>query len=208
MQAVNCPACGAEIQFFSKLTVSLTCRYCSSLIVRDSQDIRNIGKVSALLDDVTPLQLFSGGTCREGKFQVIGRCRWAWDGGFWNEWFIHLGNGRPAWLAEAQGQYVVCVEDPSVKQLPALQSLSVDDTLQIGRNEFNVDDIKSATLAAFEGELPFRPQIGERKSTVDLSDGEAYACIEYAADGTIFTRGKVYEFEELGFTNLRRLEGW
>lgn len=208
MQAINCPACGAEIQFFSKLTVSLTCKYCSSLIVRDSQDIRNMGKVSALLDDLTPLQLYSAGRCKDGAFQIIGRCRWAWSDGFWNEWFISLGNGKPAWLAEAQGQYVVCVEDAAVKQLPALPSLSVDDSVTIGRHEFNVDDIKTAKLAAFEGELPFRPQIGDKKSTVDLSDGDTYACMEYSADGTFFTRGTVYEFEELHFTNLRRLEGW
>ena len=208
MHTINCPACGAQLTIKSKLTVSLTCSFCSSLIVLDSNDLRNAGKVSALLEDTSPLQIASTGQAHQGAFQIIGRCQWAFDGGFWNEWFISLPGGKTGWLAEAQGQYVVCVEDKTTKSFPPLKDFRVDQTYKIGKDEFSVDDIKKAKLAAFEGELPFSPKIGDTKTIVDLSREDAYACIEFSNDGVSCTRGNVFEFDELKFANLRRKHDW
>ncbi len=204
MLSTNCPACGAQLQFKSKLTVSLSCGYCSALIVRDSNDIRNAGKIGALLEDTSPLQLYSTGQSQLGQFQTIGRCQWSFDDGFWNEWFINFSTGKSGWLAEAQGQYVVCVEDSSTKLLPSLKNLRVGQNLKIGKDDFSIDDIKKATLAAFEGELPFSPRKGDSKTIVDLSREDSYACIEFSADGVSCSRGSVFEFDELNFKNLRR----
>lgn len=209
MQKISCPACGGEIQFTSKLAVSLTCRYCDSLIVRDSDDIRAMGKVAALLDDTSPLQLFTTGKAREGRFRIIGRCQWQWSEGFWNEWFIELeGSPKGAWLAEAQGQYVLCKEDPRIKSPPPISAYKIDEDVTIGAYEFSVDDIKRAKLASFEGELPFSPKVGDTKTIVDLSYDEIYGCVEFSADGPMFTIGSVYEFDELSFRDLKPRGSW
>ena len=172
--------------------------------MRDSDDIRNAGKIGALLADTSQLQLYSTGQSQLGRFQTIGRCQWSFNGGFWNEWFINFASGKTGWLAEAQGQYVVCVEDKAVTSFPPLKSFRVGQDFKIGKDEFTIDDIKTAKLAAFEGELPFSPKKGDSKTIVDLSREDAYACIEFAADGVSCTRGTVFEFDELRFANLRR----
>lgn len=203
----QCPSCGANVEFRSKATVSLTCGYCQSVLVRHDANLELIGKVAELFDDVTPLQVRASGRVPEGSFALLGRVRWKWSDGAWNEWFMSFNNGKTGWLAEAQGSYSACVEKKATPtSLPPLVELSPGKQVQIDGTVYEVDDIKKAEAHALEGEMPVVVKPGTRKITVDMSDKEGrYACLEYSDDGVRLYVGRHYDLAELKLTGLRRV---
>ncbi len=110
MKKYNCPSCAAEVVFQSSLSVYAVCKYCNSMIVRRDVDVESIGTMAALPDDMSPLQIGTGGFYNDLRFTIIGRMKIGWDDGVWNEWFLYTDDGRRGWLAEAQGSYGISFE--------------------------------------------------------------------------------------------------
>ena len=65
--------------------------------VRDGRPISTYmwGKAS-LPFDVSPIQIGTMGTFEGVGFTVIGRVRWGWTDGSWNEWLLLFDDGRDA----------------------------------------------------------------------------------------------------------------
>ena len=57
----QCPQCGAPAPFRAA-TLSLTCEYCGSTVVRTGANVELVGKISALIDNGSPILLGSSGT--------------------------------------------------------------------------------------------------------------------------------------------------
>ena len=208
MKSFSCPSCGAEVQFKVASNISLVCVYCHSLLIRHNLVLENLGKEAQLQDSPGLLQLGTGGTYQRNAFSLVGKIRWDWEGGFWNEWFAYLDNGSTGWLAEAQGFLSFSVKLSERLSAPALSDLHAGLTMSITGKPFSVDDIKDCECKHFEGELPINP-LGAKKTNVDLrGDGEAYANIEYSEGQTNFYLGQYLEFDAFRFSNLRSIEGW
>ena len=69
------------------------------MLVRSDIDVKTIGKMAALPDDMSPLQIGSEGRYHGTHFGVIGRLKIGWRDGMWNEWHILLDSGERAWMA-------------------------------------------------------------------------------------------------------------
>jgi hypothetical protein len=229
MKKVNCPSCAAEVVFQSSLSVYAVCKYCNSMIVRRDVDVESIGTMAALPDDMSPLQIGTGGFYNGLRFTIIGRMKIGWDDGVWNEWFLYTDDGRRGWLAEAQGSYSVSFEldDPNLTEDQAgmlndkleshLQKKIYDSKgspiigayFEIKSKLLKIVDIKRATCIGSEGELPFTAPKGRKTLSVDLtgSNGE-FACIEILDGKQRIYIGHYVEWDELRCDNLRPLEGW
>ena len=70
--------------------------------------MEKVGEISETTDDLTPIQVGTSGYYKSEKFEVIGRLKVAYEGGFWNEWYVNFDSRREAWLVEAQGFFGVC----------------------------------------------------------------------------------------------------
>ncbi len=234
MKKFNCPSCGAEVAFQSNVSVYAVCKYCNSMIVRHDIDVESIGKMAALPDDMSPLQIGTDGFYRGRRFGIIGRLKMGWVDGAWNEWFLMTDDASRGWLVEAQGNFAVCFEVDYSKE-PALTKIieklsdssitkqiktgevvklsklpvKLDSYLKINKEEFKVVDIKSATCIGSEGELPFNA-IKDRKSIcVDLlGSRNRFATIEITDNGTRVYIGNYIDWNELRCQRLRPLEGW
>jgi hypothetical protein len=84
MQTVNCPGCGAEVRFRSSAAVMAVCEYCHSTLLREADQVRDIGKMSAV-EDYSPLQIGTSGIWpNDGKgqgFTLVGRLQLRYDAG-------------------------------------------------------------------------------------------------------------------------------
>jgi len=208
MAKFNCPSCGAEIEFLSPISVYTVCKSCGSMVVRNDKNVEAIGKMAQLPDEITPLQIGTGGRYKDKNFTLIGRARMAWDAGFWNEWFMYIDDGTKAWLAEAQGNLAVCFEvDAKQKDLSAFSE--VGKTVQINGKKFTTSDIKKAECVGSEGELPYQAPKGRKVKYVDMSnrDGE-FASVEFSDNDQRIYTGEYVEFRDLNLSNLRELDGW
>jgi|LakMenEpi03Aug12_release.lakeMendotaPanAssembly.Ray.scaffolds.fasta_scaffold422401_2 hypothetical protein len=209
MLTLSCPSCGANVDFKSRASVYAVCSFCKSSLVRQDMDLEKIGTVSDLLDDFSPIQIGTTGTFANEKFEVIGRLKVGYENGFWNEWFAMLGDGRVAWLAEAQGFYAFCF--PFFEASPPTKaSLRVGKTVEMGKKGiFEVDDMRDCKCVYSEGELPFNAPQGRASTSVDLCGFEdEMATIEYAATETRVFLGAYQDFDKFQFKNLRHIDGW
>jgi ribosomal protein S27E len=221
---VQCPECGAPAPFRGA-AISLVCEYCGSTVVRTGVDLKLIGKVSALLDNGSPILLDSRGKLLPDPpgpnvaalpFEVVGRLQLRHGRGTWNEWFLNFSDGTVGWLADAQGSYsVLRPRDKSIVagKVPTFRGLDLGQTIVLQGVPHVLVERRAATYQGAEGILPFAADPGVKFYSADLRghDGE-FATLDYGEDGnhqspTLYT-GRAVDLISLGLQPLRRFAGW
>ena len=67
MRTYDCPQCSGTVPFQSSVTVSATCPYCRSIVVRRDANVETMGLQAELPPDLSPLQV---GTREIGRAHV------------------------------------------------------------------------------------------------------------------------------------------
>jgi hypothetical protein len=214
-QTIHCPECGAPIQLRGT-TVSAVCEYCNSTVVRTGVDVELLGKVSAIIDNGSPILLNARGKYDNMPFVVDGRLQVQYERGTWNEWFINFANGTVGWLADAQGQYAVLQPiDPNVVagRVPTYDQLNPGRTITVAGRTVVVVDRRGASFKGAEGMLPFRAEPGLVYYSADLRSytGE-FMTLDWGGnpnhDQPIPYVGRAVSLTEISLFPLRRFEGW
>jgi hypothetical protein len=214
-QPISCPQCGAPAPFRGT-AVSLVCELCDSTIVRTGIDVRLVGKVSAIVDNGSPVILGSRGRHRGVPFEVGGRLQVQYGRGTWNEWFIEFADGTTGWLADAQGQFsIVKPKDPAIVagRVPPFTSLQVNMVLTIDGIEAVVVDRRGASYKGAEGILPFEAEPGMVFYGADLRgfQGE-FVSLDYGNDpnhaAPMPYLGEAIELAAVGLHPVRQFDGW
>lgn len=199
-----CPSCGAPVVFKSASSVFAVCEYCQSTLVRHDQALEDIGKMAALAEDRSPLQLGSEGVWQGLHFALIGRIQLKYSQGLWNEWHLMFDDMRTGWLSEAAGEYVVSFLYPVQEPLPAFAELQPGQRLTLASRAWTVTDIEDAECVAGEGELPFKVGPGYQAPVVDLRSGDNFATLDYSETPPLLFVGSPVPFKSLKMTNLRQ----
>lgn len=71
MFKLACPSCGAEVAFRSATSAIAVCEYCHSTLLREADAVRDVGKMSAVLEDYSPLRVGVSGVYSGRAFTVI-----------------------------------------------------------------------------------------------------------------------------------------
>lgn len=155
------------------------------------------GKVAALIETGSPLQIGTSGKLQKVGFRITGRTQLRHQaGGVWDEWYAALDDGRWAWLAEAQGRFYVTFKVGA--EAPPLSSLAVGERVL---GDLVVAEIGEAELASAEGELPWTPDPRSRYRYADLTGAERrFATIDYSEEPPVVFKGSEATLEELGVT--------
>ncbi len=206
---LNCPSCGAEVEFKSRSSIFGVCSFCSSTLVRHDLDLENLGKMATLPPDLSPLQIGTSGIYEGSKFEIVGRQKISYSQGTWNEWYLFFDDGRDAWLADAQGFYMLSFQLRDEISIPPLSQMQAGATVSLAGKTFKVDDVREVKCTGSQGELPVKSVIGRVSTSVDLSGPQKqFAGLDYSTEGDRVFMGSYREFEELKFMNLRELDGW
>jgi len=220
MKRFACPSCGAEVGFQSAVSVYAVCPYCESMLVRGDVDVTAIGKMAALPDDMSPLQVGTEGRLEALHFGIIGRLKVGWSDGMWNEWHILMDSGERGWIGEAQGFFSLSFENGT--ELQPDDRRFITGRLKLGRHSlepgFEISvagkplravDIKDATCLGSEGELPFQAPKGRKTVSIDFTGpGGSFATVEVEGEAVRLYHGRYVEWDDFHFSNLRPLEGW
>jgi hypothetical protein len=203
----KCPSCGAMVPFRSSISLLAVCPYCRALTRRDDLDLEKLGVSAQLQPDGTPLQVSSRGAFKGDPFEAVGRVQLKTPAGFWNEWFLAFTDGRQGWLGEAQGTYAVSFE--LKETAPARKDLALGSAVTLGGRAYEVRELVEASYLAAEGELPFKPPLGETAPSADLiSAGGWFATIDYSEEPPCVFAGQYQDFDSLELANLKVIEGW
>lgn len=210
-----CPACGAGVALRSAALPYVTCSYCHSLILRHGDQAESIGTVAVLPFDISPLQIGTSGQWRGIGFTLVGRVRWGWSDGSWNEWLAECNDGQHRWLAEAMGSFMLTQARADLLDLPELRGFATGGTMLRGNrvdidgSAFLASDIKEAQCLGSEGSLPIPSAIGQRMTSVDFRSPDGAAlCLQRDETGASAWLGEYLDLAALTPANLRALEGW
>jgi len=178
--------------------------------MRKDLNLEEIGKVAALVEDGSPLQLGATGRYIGRPFEVIGRIQLQFSAGFWNEWHVDYA-GKSAWVGETSGIYVFTelLKEGFRKNIPAFKEMTVGLPVEITNSLYFATDIQKGKCVSAEGELPFSFNSGYDAPVVDLVDSdERFATLDYSEGAPLIFLGDFAEFNDLSLKNLRDLYGW
>lgn len=216
MLETNCPNCGAALAFRSANLVAKVCDYCRSTIVRRGEALENAGKAAEVPEDVSPLQLGVRGRDGKRRFEIVGRVRWRWADGAWNEWCCLWSDGRYGWLGEASGRLMLLEEvaasawaGDAVAAMRRGGPPQTGMTAVLGGVEYTVNDVQAVQCVGAEGELPFATPIGTTGVSVDLQRVDGRAASLQTEDGELSAyAGRYVTLAEIAATGLREFDGW
>ncbi len=202
---VNCPSCGAPIRFAIGSSIVAVCPNCRSVVARGDQKLEDLGKVAALADTGSPLEVGRKGKYRGMPFELTGRAQFAHEaGGVWDEWYASFPGDRWGWLAEAQGRFYLTF----AKHLAAGAHLPEPDKIQLGQRftlpgvgVLVAGEIGQAAARSAEGEIPYKLIPGAPLNYVDLSGpGNKFATFDYSDDEPAVYLGEEVTLDDLGIS--------
>ncbi len=180
MQTIPCPSCGAQIQFRSSASVMAVCEYCKTTVLKDVDSVKNLGKMSDVLEDYSPIQLGTSGIFGGRSFTVIGRIQLRYSDGLWNEWYVMYDDGKAAWLGDASGQYMLTSEVQGGSNVPQFSALIPAHSYSIGGHSYIASDVRTADCIGGQGELPFKVGTGYQARVADLRSGRSFISLDYS----------------------------
>jgi len=184
MQKVSCPSCGGEVSFRSSASVMAVCEYCQSTLLKDADSVRNIGKMSDVLEDFSPLQITTSGVYQGRNFSLVGRIQLRYDAGMWNEWYALFDDGSAGWLSDASGQYVFTINEALDGDNPAFEGIRPGMPLRHRGATFFASDVRTAQCVGGEGELPIRVGSGWQAKVADFRGGHRFLTLDYSDSAT------------------------
>jgi hypothetical protein len=219
--ALNCPNCGAGVQFpYSGLAMQV-CGSCRSLLRLEGQDIEAVGQSATLPFDVSAFQIgtslsISIGDGRSARGDLVGRVRWGWQDGSWNEWLLYLPDGSIRWIAEESGLYMVmrtvkasAAQDDACRQLLEAGRSALGKDFIFQDNIYYLSDVKTVSCVSSEGALDEPVSTGYTVKTIDFRNAIGGGLTYQIEEGSgYFYVGYYAELGELDPKNLRDLEGW
>ena len=181
MPDMSCPSCGAALPLRHAGLPYATCGQCLSLVLREGDGVREVGKSAVLPDDVSPVQLGMTGMAGDERFSVAGRVRWGWADGSWNEWLLAMADGSYRWLGDAMGQFLLLTEAAEVLEEPVAKAFAEGGAIApgarivLGELDFAASDVKEARCLGSEGDLPFPTPADWTMVSVDFRSPEGAA---------------------------------
>ena len=155
MQTLKCSNCGAELPVQNQFVRTVTCRFCDSVyLVRGSDSLESMGQAASLADYPSRLSVGMRGQLRGRDFTVLGRIRYSYDAGFWEEWQIGWDDGAPPdWLEEDEGLWVLYKRERIKSALPAYDTIRVGSVVPVNTYQVFVTEKRKARVTGYEGQF-------------------------------------------------------
>lgn len=189
---LNCPACGVSVPTRIKFSKLVVCDYCRMALFLEDDTVRQAGKMSVLADRPSLLKMGQRFSLEKASWLPVGRIRYQYSKGDWDEWWIIRDDGDACWMSIDEGDLALerPVETNSLL-LPGFKTLTIGQELEIAGTLAVVTEKDHCCLTGAEGELPFTINEGDAHDYVDLSgpDGTLYS-IEYCPDGIEVFKGE------------------
>jgi ribosomal protein S27E len=202
---VTCPTCGAAATVRSPFAKMSVCSQCSSTLWLDKSGVKAGPKMSAPAPAISGLFLGAEGKIREASFRVIGRLRYKYERGFWDEWLLLKGDGKPVWLSEDEGDLSLEREYSFKGELPPFEQTRIENLYQLSGHPFFVEEKGTAVCDSGEGELPFPIEPGEKIPYLEGRIDKRPATLEYDEDGPRLFLGSYLPMEQLEIDEASRL---
>ncbi len=186
-----CPSCAAPLHRRVQYSKLIICSHCGAQVFLEDEGARLAGQSSVLSDEPSIFSMHKSIRHKGKRYLPVGRLRYDYGRGWWDEWWMMTSDGEATWFSVDEGH--IAIEKPfeMKEEPPSFDALSGGDEFKIGEERLIVQEKNHCTLIGGEGELPFRPEIGEEHDYADLlgEKGRIYT-LEYYEDGIEMYRGR------------------
>ena len=164
---INCPQCGDALDIHFKWTKLVACNSCKSSIFLSDEGAELIGKASTLSPEPSLIKLHDPIIIDNKNYLPLGKVRYAYGRGFWEEWFLKGENNREFWLSIDEGDFVL--EKRAEISLP----FKTPRIVRVGKRygQYLATEIGEGVCVGYEGELPSPINIGKTHNYIHLSKG-------------------------------------
>lgn len=155
------------------------------------------GKVATLVELNSPLYIDAIGTLLGQPFEVVGRLRYSYSAGQWDEWFVLIDKKDPAWLVEDEGTYKLYRKEALAAAVPTFDEIRVGSSIRVNNHSVFVVEKGVANILGSEGQLAFTIVPGEEVGYIDgIADG-AQVAIEFTNSEIEFLVGRALDPSDL-----------
>lgn len=197
-RTVACPSCAAPHDLRNPGILRFACPYCGSVVAWDEERVRLAGRQSVLSEGFTRLYTGAAGSLHRQRFVVLGRARYRFDRGAWDEWYLETEDGAIRWLTEDNHELALETETEG-ETVPPRANLRPGARLRLHSTPFVIEEVGEAECVGLEGDLPREVDVGERYPYADGSspDGRYSLGIEYDDDPPTVFVGRWLKRNEL-----------
>ncbi len=172
MASTQCPSCGAPVEIQNRFSKVLVCGYCGTHLKVTGDGFDATGKHPRLAEFPSIFQVGTRGTILGKPFTALGRMRYNYPGGHFDEWFLEYDGGT-AWFTEDEGSYALFTEVEDAVEFPDITAVRAGQNVTIGSKKVMVKEKGTAEVAGAEGELSFYVEPGTKVTYMDgVSEGK------------------------------------
>lgn len=194
---IACPSCGAPLQITSAYTTFMVCSYCgASLSVQDS-GVDLTGKVAKLAAYPSRLSVGAHGRVKGRAFAVLGRVRYQYADGFWDEWFVQFDNQQVGWIEEDESDITLIFKSKLTTPLPPFDQVHVGSWISVGNDRMFVSEKGHGQVVGAEGEVAQAPAPGRPMQYIDGNAGGKAIRLVIDEQGITLHTGEPIEFQDL-----------
>lgn len=155
MAQLTCENCGAPIAIDNQFVRAVNCKFCgSAYLVNGTDGLSARGQGVSLANYPSILNVGQTGIIRGRRFNVLGRVRYAYDEGFWEEWQISWDDGQPpAWLEEDEGYWTLYTKERVRSAIPPHDQVRVGGTIKVNAYDVFVTEKRSGKMVGSEGQF-------------------------------------------------------
>ncbi len=191
MQSYTCTSCGAPIEVKNRFSKVIICPYCDTHHKVTVEGLDPSGKHPKLAEFPSIFKVGSRGLILGKPFVALGRMRYSYEGGHFDEWFLEYDGGT-AWFAEDEGTFTLFTELIEAVEVPEnINSLKAGANIMIGDRRVMVKEKGMATIEGGEGELYHYIEPGAEVHYIDGIWEGRKTSIEYTDDEIELFIGRV-----------------
>ncbi len=192
---LHCPSCGAPLKLEYRFSKMVVCGFCDQLSYLENGGLVAKGEKVKLSDYGSKLYTGAEGSISHRLMRVLGRLRYEYPDGFWDEWCIKFDDNEDQyfWLQEDEGDYALYQEISVTENLPVFDKALVGVAYPFMGNQFFVSEKNKAWIVGGEGELPHQVIPGEKADFIDgiIVGKGAPASFEIMQTETLYYTGEV-----------------
>ena len=184
MSALQCPSCGATHEPRNPGIQTLVCDNCDTTLYLE-EDIVRQGKRAKVAQPKSGMAVGKAGRVEGRGLELVGRARFQYDSGYWDEWYVVFDDGTEGWLVEDGRSYTL---EEQLAELPegASPNMGVGDQIIVGDITYEVREKGLTTCVGGEGQLPRNIEPLAVYLYMDCSEinGTGRLLFEFEEDGT------------------------
>lgn len=180
---MNCPNCGAALDWRIGVTRMRDCEACGATCFLDGELLAHMGERGAMAD--APSLFAIGSVTRVGgdALRPLGHARFDYGLGWWDEFWCEADAGTLLWVSVDEGD--IAIQEDVEPPEGADAARAIGDTVVSRLRTYTATEAEDARCIAVRGELPEVLFIGETHRYLNFSgsDQSLLSCERWTGEG-------------------------